>query len=535
VFNDLNGDGTQQGGEPGLIGRTVTLTGNGGGTTTTDVLGNYGFSNVGPGSHTLSVALAGTEVGSVPGGATTTFTQTSGQTKVQDFGIFTIMCVSGTKYLDHNNNGTMDAGEPGLAGWKIHYGNDSAVTDASGNYSFCDLGPGTDSLWEVSQAGYTLSEPAIGYYIVARTSGTDTTGLDFGNYKDLDSIKYRTFTVAQLAGAGELKANKKPKPGKPILAGPNTANLLIDLLKTKALTLKVGLTGQLNAGGKEKAYLQPKGQSDAYSTFNKKGVVHTGANRAFDTDVKGKLMLKRWKSMPATKKNDVLVAELLALRLNLLASSALNTNIGLGDLVINRAGNPWNGQTIDQFAAAMDDKMTNYEGVGFSVYDSGSVLAALINAAFSTGSTTDTATTGGWSAAKLKWNATKSVGSVSFLLHSKTAPKPPVTEGNPKPLPTVFALNQNYPNPFNPTTFLSFDLPEPAVVTLKIYNMLGQEIATLVDNEAFDAGTEEVEFDASSLSSGVYLYRVTASTVDDDGNIITNNAFTSVKKMLLVK
>jgi hypothetical protein len=227
--------------------------------------------------------------------------------------------------------------------------------------------------------------------------------------------------------------------------------------------------------------------------------------------------------------------QLLALRLNLLASSALNTNIGLGDLVINRTGNPWNGQTISQFAAAMDDKMTNYEGVGFSVYDSGSVLAALINAAFSTGSTTDTATTGGWSAAKLKWNATKSVGSVSFLLHSTTAPKPPVTEGNPQPLPTVFALNQNYPNPFNPTTFLSFDLPEPAVVTLKIYNMLGQEIATLVDNEAFDAGTEEVEFDASSLSSGVYLYRVTASTVDDDGNIITNNAFTSVKKMLLVK
>jgi len=334
-----------------------------------------------------------------------------------------------------------------------------------------------------------------------------------------------------------LKKNKAPKPGKPITTAPNTANLLIDMLKTKALTLKVGLSGQLNAGGKEKAYLQPKGQSDAYSTLNKKGTVHNnllGTNRGFDTDVKGKLMLKRFKSMPATKKNDVVLAELLALRINLLASAALNTNAGLGDLVINRAGT-WNGQTVDQFANDMDGKMTNYEGVALSVYDSAATLAADINAAFSTGSTTDTATNGGWAAAKLKWNATKSVGSVPFLLHSTTKPKPPVAEGNSLPLPTVFALNQNYPNPFNPTTYLSFDLPEPAVVTLTVYNMLGQEVVTLLSNESFDAGTEEVEFDASSLSSGVYLYRITASTVDDDGNILTNNVFTTVKKMMLVK
>ena len=78
-----------------------------------------------------------------------------------------------------------------------------------------------------------------------------------------------------------------------ILSGPNTANLLVDLLKVKGKTLKVGLSGQLNAGGKEKAYLQPKGQSDAYATWNKKGAVHTGPNRGFDTDVKGKQMLKR--------------------------------------------------------------------------------------------------------------------------------------------------------------------------------------------------------------------------------------------------
>jgi hypothetical protein len=533
-YNDLNGNSSKDGGEPTLAGWTINLTGTGGGSTVTDGSGNYSFSNVGPGSHTLSEVVQAGWVATQPAGGSTIFVQNSGVAKVQNFGNFQKVCVSGSKYLDHNNNGTREADEPGLAGWKINYGANSAITDANGDYSFCDLGAGTDTLSEVPQAGYTASEPAIGYYVVARTSGTNVTGLDFGNYSNVDSIKYRTWTVAELGGAGELKKNKAPKAGKPILTAPNTANLLVDLLKTKALTLKVGLSGQLNAGGKEKAYLQPKGQTDAYSTLNKKGVVHTGVNRGFDTDVKGKLMLKRFKSMPATKKNDVAVAELLALRINLLASAALNTNAGLGDLVINRAG-LWNGQTIDQFASSMDGYMTNYEGVGFSVYDSAASLAAGINAAFSTGLTSDTATNGGWFAAKLKWNATKSVGSVPFLLHSTTKPKPPLPEGNALPLPTVFALNQNYPNPFNPTTYLSFDLPEPAIVTLTVYNMLGQEVVTLLTNESFDAGTEEVEFDASSLSSGVYLYRITASTVDDDGNILTNNVFTTVKKMMLVK
>jgi hypothetical protein len=102
-------------------------------------------------------------------------------------------------------------------------------------------------------------------------------------------------------------------------------------------------------------------------------------------------------------------------------------------------------------------------------------------------------------------------------------------------MPSVFALNQNYPNPFNPTTYLSLDLPEPALVSLKVYNMLGQEVATLFDDEALDAGTEEIEFDASGFSSGVYLYRIAASSVDDDGKVITNNVFTSVRKMLFVK
>jgi hypothetical protein len=101
-------------------------------------------------------------------------------------------------------------------------------------------------------------------------------------------------------------------------------------------------------------------------------------------------------------------------------------------------------------------------------------------------------------------------------------------------IPEAYALNQNYPNPFNPTTVLSIDLPDNSIVTLKVYNMLGQEVATLYDNVEVESGVEEVEFDASTLESGVYFYRVTAQAIDADG-MVTGNTFTQTKKMMLVK
>lgn len=78
-------------------------------------------------------------------------------------------------------------------------------------------------------------------------------------------------------------------------------------------------------------------------------------------------------------------------------------------------------------------------------------------------------------------------------------------------LPTVFALNQNYPNPFNPTTVLSFDLPESGLISLRIYDTLGRQVATLLHGE-MAAGRHSVNFDASHLASGMYIYRLQTGT-----------------------
>lgn len=89
-------------------------------------------------------------------------------------------------------------------------------------------------------------------------------------------------------------------------------------------------------------------------------------------------------------------------------------------------------------------------------------------------------------------------------------------------LPVKYELSQNYPNPFNPSTSIQFQLPASSDVTLKVFNVLGQEVATLV-NEKMGAGSYEYNFDASNLSSGVYVYSLTAGD------------FHIAKKMTLMK
>jgi hypothetical protein len=105
---------------------------------------------------------------------------------------------------------------------------------------------------------------------------------------------------------------------------------------------------------------------------------------------------------------------------------------------------------------------------------------------------------------------------------SELPPPPPGGITGINEAPEQFALEQNYPNPFNPTTRINYALPVSEHVTLKVYNMLGQDVATLV-NEIQDGGYKSVTFDANSLPSGVYTYRLIAGT------------FTEVKKMILIK
>jgi aminopeptidase N len=105
-----------------------------------------------------------------------------------------------------------------------------------------------------------------------------------------------------------------------------------------------------------------------------------------------------------------------------------------------------------------------------------------------------------------------------------------VTEVNDFYQPLNFSLEQNYPNPFNPSTTISYTIPESGLVTLKVYDVLGREVATLV-NEQNEAGIHQVDFNASNLNSGVYFYTIESS----NPSASSGQSFVETKKMILIK
>jgi hypothetical protein len=129
--------------------------------------------------------------------------------------------------------------------------------------------------------------------------------------------------------------------------------------------------------------------------------------------------------------------------------------------------------------------------------------------------------------AELEWTVEAAAGentlladapfSIDITLQGEPTSTEPISN-----LPQDFNLKQNYPNPFNPTTSIEFSVPEASDVSLEVFNMQGQRVATLV-NGSMSAGTHRASFDAANLSSGIYLYRMTAGS------------FTATNKMMLVK
>jgi hypothetical protein len=95
-------------------------------------------------------------------------------------------------------------------------------------------------------------------------------------------------------------------------------------------------------------------------------------------------------------------------------------------------------------------------------------------------------------------------------------------KNNQSETPEVYSLSQNYPNPFNPTTKIYFSIPKSNNVTLKIYDIVGKEVETLINKE-MSPGNYSIDFNATKLSSGIYFYKLTSAN------------FTQTKKMILVK
>jgi hypothetical protein len=304
----------------------------------------------------------------------------------------------------------------------------------------------------------------------------------------------------------------------------------------------------------------PKPESSAfygwfrYTRNDKKEFVHTGNPRGLDFILKGghvlKPLYKEIKNPEVRLHNNHLVGELHALKLAIAANDAGVTEPILqpgttlfGDLLFRDTvivttipvfgDTTWkdtscvmcDGLTIRQIAHLADSALTflgRYDWIAYRILDG---CISVINTTFA----------GDLSASAfepLLITGSRDIGTLPWLLQNPAASlhaERIQQLDRAKIQPEQFRLEQNYPNPFNPTTAIEFSLRAPGIVRLGVYNILGQQIATLIDNQEMLEGEQEIEFDASNIPSGVYFYRLLVQ--EDEGGA----TFHSMKKMIVIK
>ncbi|MBI1802940.1 MAG: T9SS type A sorting domain-containing protein [Ignavibacteria bacterium] len=124
-------------------------------------------------------------------------------------------------------------------------------------------------------------------------------------------------------------------------------------------------------------------------------------------------------------------------------------------------------------------------------------------------------------------NSNKKIFATNDIINQKAAEGGTGNEG--RAIPSTTTLGENYPNPFNPVTTIDYQLASPGVVTLRLYNILGEEVSRLVDGEEKDAGYYQVTWDGTSAASGIYFLRMSAIENTD------NRFYNTVRKIVLMK
>ncbi len=257
-------------------------------------------------------------------------------------------------------------------------------------------------------------------------------------------------------------------------------------------------------------------------------MVQTQTARGFDV-IGAKTFIKELKNPKDTKYNNKLAGGLAALRMNMALSSYHITQEGFRDLVFNHPSYPthvFNGKSMYEIGKYVDTMLTYYKlfytSTPTALYDSCSKWLDSINTSFS-------GTIGFVTQSPIRLSSVKQLSEVAFLQQPTAKTNLSFDEYQTFQAPRQFELMQNYPNPFNPTTTMSFVISQSSLVSLKIYDLLGREIVSLIDNQQFEADEYEMSFDGSSLASGMYFYKLTSTSIED------GTTLSEMKRMILIK
>ncbi|MBS4029170.1 MAG: T9SS type A sorting domain-containing protein, partial [Ignavibacteriales bacterium] len=353
-------------------------------------------------------------------------------------------------------------------------------------------------------------------------------------YAKSDSTTFRTFSQS------DLKTAPVKKPKKGVRPMPTTGNVLDTLFVTgpfKKLKVKtdpkfpggmvLGISQAVKDSAKKYGWIRHIGKSKDVQ----KSLTQFGSARGFDRFGNNRAFTKELKNPKTDNYSNQLAGELFALKVNIAASAKNITPSGFGNLVYdNPQQNPdtfvtkrlkIQGKTLAQISSEIDTLLTYYKRYYTGTtpseeYSKITTAIIAVNEAFR--SPIDTI---GWS--PLQLTSDVRIDGVEFLRRGSGGERLFRQREFTSSVPENILLLQNYPNPFNPATTLSFVISQSSSITLKIYDVLGQEVTMIIDNEVMDEGVYEVIFEAGDIPSGIYFTRLQAGT------------FLKTHKMILMK
>ncbi len=314
---------------------------------------------------------------------------------------------------------------------------------------------------------------------------------------------------------------------------PNWNNIGTELYASSAF----GANGIVIGDATKLNYITHPKWQDVTKTLNKKGLLQNAGPIDCMSLLKGKPWKKPVKSAPPDKAPgpNAMFSQIIALKINIAMSQygKVAGGTGLALLQYNGSVALLKDLTVQQIADMADKYIscvnpdTNVTGANYMT--ALTEINNAFNGAFRLAGATVYDNFVNWASGTATVLApVKPLAEVTTLYRPTLATDQPALIGRPMQQivePEKYSLSQNYPNPFNPTTTIEFNLKENALVTLKIYNILGQEVATLVNHEQMESGNQAVDFDATRLASGVYYYRL----------VVNDGQFQQVKKMMLIK
>jgi len=278
------------------------------------------------------------------------------------------------------------------------------------------------------------------------------------------------------------------------------------------------------------AWAKLKRVSDVRKSLLDRFVQHTIVVRNFYDYDNHRRMKGEVKSVSPRKHNNRFFADALALKISIHASQMTILPPGLGELIFEDGENPLSGRTLYQISAMADTLLTNWWGPTPDDYVNLDSTLQMINRAFE--GPLDTLSFAG----ELHLKGARKLQEVPYL-RANPGMKPVIIHPDVfarETVPERFTLYQNYPNPFNPATTIAFDLPAPALVSLRLYNVLGEEVGTIIADEALEEGIQEIDFEAGSLPTGIYFYRLSATMIDEETGV-AGASTQQTKKMILLR